>query len=73
MYLYIIECDDSDFSNLDSTTCVFEIKQWKTSAIPKNTTDIYGDDSNKQNKFIVYRKYMNKISIEELRNLADFH
>lgn len=72
-YLYIVGCDDIDFSNPDSTICVFEMSQWKTGMIPKNTTDIYGDDSNKQNKFIVYREYMNEISIEELRSLMDSH
>ena len=72
-YLYIVGCDDIDFSNPDSTICVFEMSQWKTGMIPKNTTDIYGDDSNKQNKFIVYREYMNEISIEALRSLMDSH
>lgn len=72
-YLYIIGCDDIDFSNPDSTVHVFEMSQWKMGGIPKNTTDIYGDDSNKQNKFIVYREYMNEISIEELRNMVDSH
>jgi len=72
-YLYIVGCDDIDFSNPDSTICIFEMSQWKTGMIPKNTTDIYGDDSNKQNKFIVYREYMNEISIEELRSLMDSH
>ena len=72
-YLYIVGCDDIDFSNPDSTICIFEMSQWKTGAIPKNTRDIYGNDSNKQNKFIVYREYMNEISIEELRSLMDSH
>ena len=72
-YLYIVGCDDIDFSNPDSTIHVFEMNQWKMGGIPKNTTDIYGDDSNKQNKFIVYREYMNEISIEELRNIVDSH
>lgn len=72
-YLYIIGCDDIDFSNPDSTVWIFEMNQWKSGAIPKNTSDIYGDDPGKQNKFIVYREYMHEISVEELRGLIDSH
>jgi hypothetical protein len=72
-YLYVIGCDDIDFSNPDSTVWIFEMNQWKTGAIPKNTSDIYGEDSGKQNKFIVYREYMEEISVEKLRDLVDSH
>jgi hypothetical protein len=72
-YLYVIGCDDIDFSNPDSTVWIFEMNQWKTGAIPKNTSDIYGEDSGKQNKFIVYREYMEEISVEKLRELVDSH
>lgn len=72
-YLYVVGCDDIDFSNPDSKIWIFEMSQWKSGAIPKNTTDIYGDDTNKQNKFIVYREYMNEISVEKLRDLVDSH
>ncbi|MFB5605118.1 MAG: hypothetical protein ACE5RF_05125 [Nitrosarchaeum sp.] len=72
-YLYIVGCDDTDFLNPDSAIWVFEMKQWKAGAIPKNTTDIYGDNSSKQNKFIVYREYMEEISIEKLREMVDSH
>ena len=72
-YLYVVGCDDIDFSNPDSKIWIFEMDQWKSGAIPKNTTDIYGDDTDKQNKFIVYREYMNEISVEELRDLVDSH
>ena len=72
-YLYVVGCDDIDFSNPDSTIWIFEMGQWKTGAIPKNTTDIYGDDTGKQNKFIVYREYMDEISVERLRDLLDSH
>ncbi len=72
-YLYIVGSDDIDFSNPDSRISIFEMKRWKTGKIPKNTTDIYDDDSNIQNKFIVYREYMDEISIEELRVLMDSH
>jgi hypothetical protein len=72
-YLYIIGCDDIDFSNPDSTVWIFEMNQWKSGAIPKNTFDIYGDDPGKQNKFIVYREYMHEISVEKLRDLIDSH
>lgn len=72
-YLYVVGCDDIDFSNPDSTIWIFEMNQWKSGAIPKNTTDIYGDDVGKQNKFIVYREYMNEISVEKLRDLVDSH
>ena len=72
-YLYVIGCDDIDFSNPDSTVWLFEMNQWKTGAIPKNTNDIYGENSGKQNKFIVYREYMEEISVEKLRDLVDAH
>ena len=72
-YLYVVGCDDIDFSNPDSTVWVFEMNQWKSGAIPKNTNDIYGDESVKQNKFIVYREYMEEISVEKLRELVDSH
>lgn len=72
-YLYIIGCDDIDFLNPDSSIWIFEMKQWKIGAIPKNTRDIYGEDSGKQNKFIVYREYMEEISIEKLRDMIDSH
>ena len=72
-YLYIIGCDDIDFSNPDSTVWIFEMNQWKSGAIPKNTSDIYGEDTGKQNKFIVYREYMHEISVEKLRDLVDSH
>jgi hypothetical protein len=72
-YLYIIGCDDIDFSNPDSKIWIFEMKQWKMGAIPKNTRDIYEDTQVKQNKFIVYREYMEEISVEKLRKVIDSH
>ena len=72
-YLYIIGCDDINFSNPDSTVWIFEMRQWKAGAIPKNTHDIYGEDLGKQNKFIVYREFMEEISIEKLRGIIDSH
>ena len=72
-YLYIIGCDDVDFLDPNSTVWIFEMKQWKTGAIPKNTIDIYGEDVGKQNKFIVYREYMEEINIEKLREIIDSH
>jgi hypothetical protein len=72
-YLYVVGCDDIDFSNPDSTIWIFEMNQWKSGVIPKNTSDIYGDDSGRQNKFIVYREYMEEISVERLRDVVDSH
>ncbi|MGH1569237.1 MAG: hypothetical protein ACRBBZ_08725 [Nitrosopumilus sp.] len=72
-YLYVIGCDNIEFSNPDSIVWIFEMEQWKTNTIPKNTTDIYGHNADKQNKFIVYREYMHEISVEELRGLIDSH
>jgi hypothetical protein len=72
-YLYVVGCDDIDFSNPDSTIWIFEMNQWKSGAIPKNTSDIYGDYSDRQNKFIVYREYMEEISVERLRDVVDSH
>jgi len=72
-FLYVVGCDDIDFSNPDSTIWIFEMTQWKSGVIPKNTNDIYGDDSGRQNKFIVYREYMEEISVEKLRDVVDSH
>ena len=72
-YLYIVGCDDIDFSNPDSTIWILEMSQWKKGAIPKNTSDIYENDSKRQNKFIVYREYMDEISVEKLRDIVDSH
>ena len=72
-FLYVLGCDDIDFSNPDSTIWIFEMRQWKSGAIPKNTNDIYGEDSGRQNKFIVYREYMEEISVEKLRDIIDSH
>ena len=71
-YLYIIGCDESEFSNPDSKVWIFEMNQWKNGGIPKNTNDIY-DDKVQQNKFIVYREYMQEISVEVLRKIIDTH
>jgi hypothetical protein len=72
-YLYIVGCDNIDFSNPDSPIWIFEMNQWRNNIIPKNTTDIYDEKSNRQNKFIVYREYMEEVSVEELRDLIDSH
>jgi hypothetical protein len=72
-YIYVVGCEDIDFSNPDSTVCIFEMNQWKNNIIPKNTTDIYDEKSNRQNKFIVYREYMEEISVEKLREIIDMH
>ena len=72
-YLYVVGCDDIDFSNPDSPIWIFEMNQWRNNIIPKNTTDIFGEKSDRQNKFIVYREYMEEISVEKLRNLIDSH
>ncbi len=72
-FLYVVGCDDIDFSNPDSTIWVFEMSQWKSGAIPKNNNDIYGENSGRQNKFIVYREYMEEISVEKLREMVDSH
>ena len=72
-YLYIVGCDDIDFSNPDSSVWIFEMNQWTKNIIPKNTSDIYNEKSNRQNKFIVYREYMEEVTIEKLRDLIDSH
>ena len=64
-YLYIVGCDDIDFSNPDSPVWIFEMSQWLNNIIPKNITDIYDQKLNKQNKFIVYREYMEEINVEK--------
>ena len=72
-YLYIIGCDDINFSNPDSKIWIFEMSQWKKGAIPKSTRDIYEESHIKQNKFIVYREYLEEISVEKLRDVIDSH
>ena len=49
------------------------MSQWRNNIIPKNTKDIYDKKSNKQNKFIVYREYMEEVNVEKLRDLIDSH
>ena len=72
-YLYIVGCDDITFSNPDSSVWIFEMNQWMDNSIPKNTKDIFDDKISKQNKFIVYREYMDEINVENLRELIDSH
>ena len=72
-YLYFIGCDDIDFSNPDSKVWIFEMNQWKTGSIPKNTRDIYENTQGKQNKFIVYREFLQEITVEQLRKAIDNH
>jgi len=72
-YLYVVGCDDIDFSNPDSTVWIFEMGQWKSGAVPKNTNDIYSKEIGTKHKFIVYREYMYEISVEKLRELVDSH
>lgn len=72
-FLYIVGCDDIDFSNPDSKIWIFEMEQWKKGVIPKNTQDVYEDIQVKQNKFIVFRDYMEEISVERLRKVIDSH
>ena len=71
--LYVVGCDDIDFSNPDSIVWVFEMKQWKANTIPKITSDIYGEKLGRQNKFIVYREHMEEISVEHMRDMLDLH
>jgi len=72
-YLYVVGCDDIDFSNPDSAIWIFEMGQWKSGMIPKNTMDIYSEEASTKNKFIVYREYMDEINVEKLRELVDSH
>ena len=71
-FLYIIGCDDIDFSNPDSSIWIFEMSQWKNNGIPKITSDIYTDNK-ESNKYIVYREYFEEISVANLRKLVDKH
>lgn len=70
-HLYIIGCDDIDFSNPDASVWIFEMNQWKMDVIPNNITDVNVSKSVKPNKFIVYREFMEEIKIEKLRKLVD--
>ena len=71
-YLYIIGCDESEFSNPDSKIWIFEMNQWKNGGVPKNIMDIY-DEKIQNNKYVVYREYMEEISVEVLRKIIDSH
>ena len=72
-YLYVVGSDDIDFSNPDSTVWIFEMRDWKQKIIPKNTRDIYDDELKKQNKFIVYREFMEEITVEKFQKILDSH
>ncbi|WP_316507133.1 hypothetical protein [Nitrosopumilus sp.] len=39
----------------------------------KKYQEIYGEDSGRKNKFVVYRDYMEEISVEKLRDLVNSH
>ncbi|MDX1596183.1 MAG: hypothetical protein R3327_04515 [Nitrosopumilaceae archaeon] len=71
-FLYVVGCDDIDFSNPDSSVWIFEMFQWKNNAIPKMTSDIYTNEE-ANNKYIVYREYFEEISVTSLRKLVDKH
>lgn len=71
-YLYIVGCDDVDFSNPDLMVWIFEMSQWKNGVIPKTTRDSY-DEKNINKKFTVYREFMEEISVEALRKTIDVH
>lgn len=68
-YFYVIGVDDIDFSKPDSSVCIFEMNQWKNSAIPHITTDIHNHDN--VGDYIIYREYMDEISLNQLRELID--
>ena len=71
-YLYIIGCDENEFSNPDSKIWIFEMNQWKQGGVPKNENDIY-DEKIQHNKYTVYREYMEEITVEVLRKIIDTH
>jgi len=72
-FLYVVGCDDIDFTNPDALVWIFEMSQWKSQAIPHNTRDIYEDSEERTNRYVVYREYMEEIKIEKLRQLIDSH
>jgi len=71
-YLYIIGCDENEFSNPDSKIWIFEMNQWKQGGVPKNENDIY-DEKIQHNKYTVYREYMEETTVEVLRKIIDTH
>ena len=64
MLLYVIGCDEIDFSNPDATVWLFEMNQWKSGAIPK-TLMIFTEmiQENKTNSLFI-REYMEEISVK---------
>ncbi len=66
-YLYIVGCDDIDFSNPEESIWIFEMRQWKNGLIPKNTNDT------ETKKYSIYRDYMEEIKVEKLRDILDMH
>lgn len=68
-YIYIVGCDDIDFSNPDEPIWIFEMRQWKNGIIPKNTDESSGDSK----KYTIYRDYMEEIKVEKLRDILDKH
>ena len=72
-YLYVIGCDDIDFSDPDSSVWMFEMSQWNNNSIPHQTQDIYNEESHNSNKFIVYRDFMEEVKVDRLREMVDGH
>lgn len=68
-YLYVIGCDDIDFSNPDAPIWMFEMNQWKDGTIPKNLPK----KTEETTKYVIFRDLMTEIGVKELRDMVDNH
>ncbi len=75
-YLYIIGCDEIDFSDPESPIWIFELKQWENGAIPKNAEGRLGEEgeeSTKHHRYVIFRDFMDEIKVTDLRDMLDRH
>ncbi|HJT10119.1 MAG TPA: hypothetical protein VJ771_04985 [Candidatus Nitrosotalea sp.] len=72
-HVLFIGHDDINFSDLNDSVWLFEMREWKTKAIP-HVEDSLVDPSYSENEVFGYRierEFMEKIDVMELRNKID--
>ena len=71
-YVLFIGHDDIDFSNLDDSVWIFEMKEWKSGAIPHVDGGLIDPDYNTNVAgYRVERDFMEKIDVKILRDRID--
>lgn len=72
-YLYIVGCDDVDFSDPDAPVWLFEMSQWKNGSVPRRTRDVHGGEKQSSGRYVVYRDFMEEVRVARLREIVDSH